>query len=105
MNLKIFAIVLGTIPGLAGAAEAQAADTMRLRGTVVGLAGSTLTVKDQAGKTDAIALAEGWKISGVAKASAAEIKQGDFLGIASAGRSCISTRPPRSMAAAVRWKL
>lgn len=87
MNLKIFAIVLGTIPGLAAAAEAQAADTMRVRGTVVGLAGSTLTVKDQAGKTDAIALAQGWKISGVAKASAADIKQGDFLGIASVSKA------------------
>lgn len=81
MTLKLFAIVLGTISGLAGAA--QAADTQHLRGTVVGLAGSVLTVKDRDGKTDMVTLAEGWKISGVAKASATDIKQGDFLGITS----------------------
>ncbi|MBW8909467.1 MAG: hypothetical protein JF620_10700 [Mesorhizobium sp.] len=86
MNLKLFAIVLGTI-SVAGAAEAQAADAIRVRGTVVELAGSTLTVKDRDGKTDAITLADGWKISGVAKASAADIKQGDFLGIASVSKA------------------
>ena len=87
MNLKLFAIVLGTVSSLVSAAEAQAADATRVRGTVVSLAGSTLTVKDRDGKTDAIALADGWKISGVAKASAADIKQGDFLGIASVSKA------------------
>ena len=84
MNLKTFAIVLGTISSLAGTSlvAAQAADTMRVRGTAVGFAGSTLTVKTREGNTDAITLAQGWKISGVAKASAQDIKQGYFLGIA-----------------------
>jgi hypothetical protein len=86
MNLKLFAIVLGTI-SVVGAMEAQAADATRVRGTVVNLAGSTLTVKDRDGKTDAITLADGWKISGVAKASATDIKQGDFLGIASVSKA------------------
>jgi len=86
MNLKLFAIVLGTI-SVVGAVEAQAADATRVRGTVVNLAGSTLTVKDRDGKTDAITLADGWKISGVAKASATDIKQGDFLGIASVSKA------------------
>jgi hypothetical protein len=95
MNLKLLAIVLGTVSGLAGAAAAQSAETARIRGTVVSLAGSTLTVKDRDGKTDAIALAQGWKISGIANASASDIKQGDFLGIASS---------PRPKAAAARWK-
>jgi hypothetical protein len=85
MNSKLFAIVLGTVSSFAVAA--QAADTARVRGTVVSLAGSTLTVKDRDGKTDTIALADGWKISGVAKASAADIKQGDFLGIASVSKA------------------
>jgi len=83
MKLRLLAIVLGTISAFAAAAGAQAADTVRVRGTVVGLAGSTLTVKDHAGKTSAIALAQGWKISGVASASAGDIKQGDFLGVVS----------------------
>ncbi|MBZ9798352.1 hypothetical protein [Mesorhizobium sp. ES1-4] len=87
MNLKIFAIVLGTISALAGAVDARAADTVRVRGTVVSLVGSTLTVKDRDGKTDTVALADRWTISGVAKASAADIKQGDFLGVASVSKA------------------
>jgi hypothetical protein len=87
MNLKSFAIVLGTISGVIGATQAWAADATRIRGTVVSVAGSTLTVKDRDGKTDAVTLADGWKISGVAKASAADIKQGDFLGIASISKA------------------
>lgn len=87
MNLKSLAIVLGTISSVIGATQAWAADATRVRGTVVGVAGSTLTVKDRDGKTDAITLADGWKISGVAKASATDIKQGDFLGIASISKA------------------
>ncbi|WP_292495261.1 hypothetical protein [Mesorhizobium sp.] len=87
MILKLFAIVLGVVSIVIAAAEAWAADAARVRGTVVGVAGSTLTVKDRDGKTDAITLADGWKISGVAKASAADIKQGDFLGIASISKA------------------
>ncbi|RWB76868.1 MAG: hypothetical protein EOQ50_08005 [Mesorhizobium sp.] len=87
MNLKSFAIVLGAISSVIGATETWAADATRVRGTVVGVTGSTLTVKDRDGKTDAIRLADGWKISGVAKASAADIKQGDFLGIASISKT------------------
>ena len=87
MNLNSFAIVLGTISSVIGATQAWAADATRIRGTVVSGAGSTLTVKDRDGKTDAVTLADGWKISGVAKASAADIKQGDFLGIASISKA------------------
>ncbi|RWM06259.1 MAG: hypothetical protein E5X80_04855 [Mesorhizobium sp.] len=84
MKLKLFAIVLGTISGLANAAQA---DTVRVRGTVVGLAGTALTVKARDGKTDTVTLSPDWMISGVAKASASDIKQGDFLGIASVSKS------------------
>ncbi|WP_217570343.1 hypothetical protein [Mesorhizobium sp. GbtcB19] len=87
MNLKSFAIVLGTVSSVICATGAWAADDARVRGTVVGVAGSTLTVKDRDGKTDAITLADGWKISGVAKASTGDIKQGDFLGIASISKA------------------
>ncbi|MDG4903822.1 MULTISPECIES: hypothetical protein [unclassified Mesorhizobium] len=84
MKLKLFAIVLGMISGFAGAAQA---DTVRLRGAVVDLAGTTLKVKARDGKTDTITLSPDWMISGVAKASAADIKQGDFLGIASVSKA------------------
>ncbi|MES0055054.1 hypothetical protein NKJ66_15690 [Mesorhizobium sp. M0078] len=89
MTFKTSAIVLATISGLAGASmvAAQAAEAVRIRGTVTAFAGATLTVKTREGATDAIALAEGWKISGVAKADAGDIKQGDFLGIASVSKA------------------
>ena len=89
MTLKTLAIVLGTISSLAAGSlvEAQAADNVRVRGTVTAFAGSTLTVKTREGATDAITLAEGWKISGVTKAAAEDIKQGDFLGIASVSKA------------------
>jgi hypothetical protein len=86
MKLKTVAIMLGAAIGVLGASlvGATAADTVRVRGTVSKLDGSTLTVKTREGKTDTIELASGWKPSGVAKASVNDIKIGDFVGIASA---------------------
>jgi hypothetical protein len=82
-------IVLGAISSLAVAIAtgAQAADAVRVRGTVVSFDPAILTVKTRQGDTDAIKLNTGWKISGVAKVLAKDIKQGDFLGIASVSKS------------------
>ena len=89
MNLKTLIIVLGTISSLsaAGAGAAQAADLLRVRGTVASFAPSRLTVKTRLGDTSAIKLNAGWKISGVANASVKDIQQGDFLGIASVSKA------------------
>lgn len=89
MKLKAFAVVLGTISGVAGTgvALAQAADAVRVRGTVVSFEPSLLTVKTREGGTEAIKLAAAWNISGVAKASADQIKPGDFVGIASVAKA------------------
>jgi len=89
MNLKTPLLVLGTISMLSGAgvATAQAADALRVRGTVVSFAPSLLTVKTRQGGTSAIKLNAGWKISGVAGASVKDIKQGDFLGIVSVSKA------------------
>lgn len=80
-----FALALGAAIGVAGLTifAAQAADATRVRGTVAQFEGSTLTVKTREGATDAIKLADGFKISGVAKASLEDIKVGDFVGITS----------------------
>ncbi|MBZ9676716.1 hypothetical protein [Mesorhizobium sp. ES1-1] len=75
-------VALGLALLVAGTGLAQA-DAMRVRGTVVGFDGSLLTVKTRDGSLDAIKLAAGWKVSGVANASIKDIKPGDFLGIAS----------------------
>lgn len=89
MNLKTLMLVLGTISSLsaAGVGGAQAADMLRVRGTVASFEPSLLTVKTRQGDTSAIKLNAGWKISGIASASVKDIKQGDFLGIASVSKA------------------
>jgi len=63
--------------------SAHAADQIRVRGTVESLDGSTLSVKTREGTDAKIILKDGWKVSSVAKASVNDIKEGDFVGIAS----------------------
>ncbi|WP_195175188.1 hypothetical protein [Mesorhizobium sp. INR15] len=88
MKLRTVMIVFGTISGLGVAAtSAQATDPVRVRGIVASSDASQLTVKNRQGGTDTIKLAAGWKISGVASASIKDIKQGDFLGIASVSKA------------------
>ena len=69
--------------GIAALSPAQAAETVHVRGAVVSLDGSTLTVKTREGPNAAVALKPGWKVAGVTKASVEDIKPGDFVGIAS----------------------
>ena len=67
-------------------AFAQTAPTIRVRGTIESLEGSSLVVKSRDGKSVPIALAEGWGVSGIKKAAMTDIKPGTFVGIAAAGR-------------------
>jgi hypothetical protein len=83
MHLKLTFAAVAALTGVAAVSSAQAAETVRVRGTIVSLDGSTLTVKTREGPTSAVALATGWKVTGVAKASVEDIKPGDFVGIAS----------------------
>jgi hypothetical protein len=88
MNMKLCetfggAIALAAFLGVAVLTPAQAAETVRVRGTIVGLDGSTLTVKTREGPNAMLMLKPGWKMAGVAKASVEDIKPGDFVGIAS----------------------
>jgi hypothetical protein len=83
MPLKSTFAAVAALTGVAAVSSAQAAETVRVRGTIVSLDGSTLTVKTREGPTSAVALATGWKVTGVAKASVEDIKPGDFVGIAS----------------------
>lgn len=72
---------------LAFAATIACADTpARIRGTVTGMDGRTLTVKTRTDEAVSITLAEGWAPSGVVKATAADIKPGVFIGTASAAK-------------------
>jgi hypothetical protein len=88
MNLKFpqavcSAVALAAFIGIGVLSSAHAAESVRVRGTVVGLDGSTLTVKTREGPNAALTLKPGWKVAGVAKASVEDIKPGDFVGIAS----------------------
>lgn len=83
MELKFASGAIVAFLGLLSLPDAQAAENVRVRGTIVSLDGSTLTVKTREGPTSAVALETGWKVTGVAKASVEDIKPGDFVGIAS----------------------
>lgn len=83
LKRSLGALALATISLLAVSASAQAADMVRLRGTITSFEGNTLVVKTREGEAKTIALADGWKVSSVAKADAGSIKAGDFVGIAS----------------------
>ena len=65
------------------ASQAASAEGVRIRGSVVSITADTLLVKSRDGDNVSIALGLGWKAGGIAKASLADIKPGDFVGIAS----------------------
>jgi hypothetical protein len=64
-------------------AEDKKAAQVHVRGSIVNYAGSTLKVKTREGDTVDVALAEDWKLASVANAQVADIRPGDFVGIAS----------------------
>lgn len=68
---------------LATLQSADAAERVRVRGTVESLDGDTLKVKSRDGKDVTVALKSGWNVGGVVKAAVSDIKPGDFVGIAS----------------------
>ena len=81
-TLRMAALVLaGAAAALAS--QAASAEGVRIRGTVVSVTNDTLLVKSRDGDNVPIALGLGWKAGGIAKASLADIKPGDFVGIAS----------------------
>jgi len=63
-------------------AMAQAPQTLRLRGTIDKLDGSTLAVRSSEGEALRIKLTDDARIVGVAKASLADIKPGSYIGSA-----------------------
>ena len=83
-QFKFVALAIATaVTTLAASPAALAADGVRVRGTVVSVTNDTLVVKSRDGDNVSIALGLGWKAGGIAKASLADIKTGDFVGIAS----------------------
>ncbi len=88
MNLRLAsavgaALALAAFFDMADISASKAAENVRVRGTIMSLEGSTLTVKTREGPEAVVALKPGWRVAGVAKVSAEDIKPGDFVGIAS----------------------
>jgi hypothetical protein len=76
-------ILAGLLPALMAAGHADAATRARARGTVESLDGSTLKLKTLDGKEFTVTLSPDWSARGRYKVTAADIKPGDFVGIAS----------------------
>jgi hypothetical protein len=88
--MKLMSIVTTTgafgavmLPLLTNIPPTRAADSVGVRGTIVSVDGSVLTVKTREGATTAVALKDGWKLTGLVKALPDDIKAGEFVGIAS----------------------
>lgn len=80
MRLASLALI-GLVTLFAAGAQAQSqAPQTRIRGTVEGLDGQSLTVKTQEGTTT-IALAPNYSVGAVVKAATADIKKGSFIGV------------------------
>ncbi|RWX74414.1 hypothetical protein EPK99_24835 [Neorhizobium lilium] len=88
MNCSIFAkatlsLAAGTVVLLTAMQAADAADRVRISGTVESLNGDTLMIKNLDSKEIKVMLKPGMNVMGIKKASAADIKPGDFVGIGS----------------------
>ncbi|WP_332693774.1 hypothetical protein [Bosea sp. (in: a-proteobacteria)] len=79
-------LALPLAAALPGFVQSAAAEAVRVRGAVVNADSKALTVKTREGETVTIALKQGWKVSGVARAAIDDIKPGDYVGIASLPR-------------------
>jgi hypothetical protein len=83
MALGLASILSTTILAAPAHAEDKKAAPIHVRGSIVDFGGSTLKVKTREGETVDVALADDWKVASVANANVADIKPGDFVGIAS----------------------
>ena len=79
--LSFALIVLLVAPSLAQAPPV--ATPTRVRGTVEKLDGQTLAVKTREGPVATITLAPNFAVNGIVKKDLADIKQGDYVGVAS----------------------
>jgi len=74
-------IALGALTIIAPGGAALAQDTVRVRGTIASIDGSTCVIKARDGGDLKVALADNAQIAAVVKASLADIKQGLFVGV------------------------
>lgn len=77
------AVIAGLLAAICFVDNATAATRIRVQGIVESLDGSVLKVKTKDGRQVSVALAADWAARGRYKVTAADIKPGDFVGIAS----------------------
>jgi hypothetical protein len=81
-------IILGALAMMPSViATALAQDTVRVRGTIERIDGSTYMVEARDGAELKVALADTPQIAGVVKASLSDIKQGSFVGVTAMPRA------------------
>src|SRR5215471_7888592 len=72
---------------VSGIATTLAQDTVRVRGTIERINGSTYVIKTRDGAGLKMTLADNPQIAGVVKASLSDIKQGSFVGVTAMPRA------------------
>ena len=84
MRQRLHSLFAASLLALAVAMPAVAADAgVRVRGTLLARTGDVLEVKAREGDVVRIKLKEGLHVNAVARAAISDIKQGDYVGIAS----------------------
>ncbi|TMV55063.1 hypothetical protein FGG78_38240, partial [Thioclava sp. BHET1] len=81
-HLSAFALS-ALLPIAFAATTAQAAQPLHIRGTIESISGATLKVHTREGSSATVTLADKAVVAGVVKAQVADIKPGDYVGIAS----------------------
>jgi hypothetical protein len=81
MMAALAGLILGALTMVVSGNAALAQDTVRVRGTIESIDGSTYVIKARDGADLRVALADKAQIAAVAKASLADIKQGLFVGV------------------------
>lgn len=85
-NARRLAVLVAALSSLvAVTAAAQNAPPTRLRGTISAIDGKSVTIATREGMSVTVKLADNWAVNVVSPVTAADIKQGSFVGIASMG--------------------
>jgi uncharacterized protein (DUF2147 family) len=81
MKTMIRAVTIAAALAVAGAASAQDAKPVHLRGTIEKVDGNVLTVKVRGGGDTTLKLADNPRITAMTKAQLSDIKEGSFIGV------------------------
>jgi hypothetical protein len=78
---RVLAASLLTATLLSSAAFAQQPQPLRIRGTIESVDGAMLTIKARNGDVDKVKLADNAMVTGITKATLADVKPGSYIGV------------------------